>query len=474
VLGDGLKRRSFAVRYLTLFGGEVTSKLAVLFAFAYLARALGPGDFGAVELAVSTTVLVVLAAELGLGSYGARVVETSPEVAAQLVPRAGLLRFMLAVPAYLLLVLLSSAYGAAGHGVLAVYGVVVLLTPFNTQWVFQGLRQMQWVAAGSLLRYGTFAVLVFLLVRPGTDPRLVAVAEVAGALVLALFNSTILNRVLRVRFDWAGAWRGAVGLFRETWFLGGSDLAWMTMWLSPAIVIGWIDPSHPERVAWIAAALRIVIALHTFVWLYFFNLLPNLSRELHKGPDAWRALVERSMSISTWPACLLAVGGTLIAPLLLPTVFGQAYHEAVLPFQIAVWMIPVAWLSGHFRFSLIAAGRQDLDFVASGLGAATVVILAVAAGPAYGAPGVAAALLSAGVVNACSAGVWMHRVIGPVRMGILLPGLVTGLLTLGAGLFLAGRLGSLAGSVIACAAYALVAASRLDLAQIRDAWEGRS
>jgi O-antigen/teichoic acid export membrane protein len=248
----------------------------------------------------------------------------------------------------------------------------------------------------------------------------------------------------------------------------------MTMWLSPAIVIGWIDPSRPERVAWIAAAVRIVIALHTFVWLYFFNLLPNLSRELHKGPDAWRALVERSMSISTWPACLLAVGGTLIAPLLLPTVFGQAYHEAVLPFQIAVWMIPVAWLSGHFRFSLIAAGRQDLDFVASGLGAATVVILAVAAGPAYGAPGVAAALLSAGVVNACSAGVWMHRVIGPVRMGILLPGLVTGLLTLGAGLFLAGRLGSLAGSVIACAAYALVAASRLDLAQIRDAWEGRS
>jgi O-antigen/teichoic acid export membrane protein len=100
------------------------------------------------------------------------------------------------------------------------------------------------------------------------------------------------------------------------------------------------------------------------------------------------------MSLSTWPACLLAVGGTLSAPVLLTAVFGQAYHQAVLPFQIAVWMIPVAWLSGHFQFSLIAAGRQDLDFVASAFGAATAVILSVVGGPVYGAPGVASALLS--------------------------------------------------------------------------------
>ena len=38
----GLRRHNFIVRYLTLFGGEVLSKLCVLAAFAFLARGLTP------------------------------------------------------------------------------------------------------------------------------------------------------------------------------------------------------------------------------------------------------------------------------------------------------------------------------------------------------------------------------------------------------------------------------------------------
>ena len=466
---DSLRRRSFAVRYVTLFGGEVTSKVAVLLAFAYLARVLGPRDFGVIELALSTTLLVVLAAEMGLGSYGARLIETSPDRAARLVPRAGLLRLVLAVPAYLVMVALSAAYGTDGGGILVVYGLVVLLTPFNTQWVFQGLRQMQWVAAGSLLRYGTFAVLVLLLVRPGTDPRIVAAAEVAGAVALALFNSTVLGWVLGIRADWLGALRGAFKLLREAWFLGASDLAWMAMWLSPAIVIGWIDPSRPEQVAWIAAAVRIVIALHTFVWLYFFNLLPNLSRELHTGHDAWRVLVQRSVSLSMWPACFLAAGGTLFAPVLLTSVFGEAYDQAVVPFQIVIWMIPVTWLSGHFRYSLIAGGRQDLDFAASASAAVTTVVLAVILGRTHGAPGVAAALLAAGLVNAGVAGSAMLRAIGTIRLGAATPALVTCAASILIGVAGAWVIGRFAAATLACALYALVAASRWDRESLRNA-----
>ena len=84
-----------------------------------------------------------------------------------------------------------------------------------------------------------------------------------------------------------------------------------------------------------------------------------------------------------WPACLVAVGGTLVAPTLLPVVFGQAYSQAVLPFQIVVWMIPVAWISGHFRFSLIAAGRQDQDFVASSSGAPSSVAVELTCGRCF-------------------------------------------------------------------------------------------
>jgi PST family polysaccharide transporter len=471
---DRLRRRSFVARYLTLFGAETVSKLCVLATFAYLARVLGPRDFGIIELALSITVFFVLGTETGLGTYGARIIETSPDRAPQLIPRVAGLRAMLGVPAYVLIVTLATWYRAPGLGILAIYGLMVLLTPFFTQWVFQGLRQMQWVAAGSLLRYTVFAVMVLLLVRPGSSPRLVAIAEVSGALAFAIFNTVLLKRVLRIRLDWRGAWRGAVALFRETWFLGASDLTWATMWYAPSIILGWSDPGQTERVAWLAASVRIVMALHTFVWLYFFNLVPNLARELRDGIDGWRALLHRSLATSMWAACFVGLSGTLLAPLIVGAVYGSAYREAVLPFQLAVWMIPVTWLSGHFRFSLIVHGRQDLEFRASAVAGVTTALLAFGGARLYDAPGAAAALLIGGIVNAFVAWTAMHTAIGGVRLSTAAPAVLTCLASILIGVA-GGWLGSqVAGAILACLVYAGVTIRQWDFNGLRHAWQGRS
>jgi O-antigen/teichoic acid export membrane protein len=471
---DQLRRRSFVVRYLTLFGAEAVSKLCVLVTFAYLARVLGPRDFGIIELALSITVFFVLGTETGLGTYGARIIETSPDRAPQLIPKVVTLRAILGAPAYVLIVSLAIWYRAPGMGILAIYGLMVLLTPFFTQWVFQGLRQMQWIASGSLLRYGVFAALVLLLVRPGSSTKLVAMAEVSGAFAFAIFNNVLLRRVLRIRLDWRGAWHGAIALLRETWFLGASDLTWATMWYAPSIIVGWTDPGRTERVAWLAASVRIVMALHTFVWLYFFNLVPNLAKELKQGVDSWRALVHRSLSTSMWAACFVALAGTLLAPVIVTFVYGQAYQQAVLPFQLAVWMIPVTWLSGHFRFSLIVAGRQDLEFTASAIAGATTALLAYAGAWFYAAPGAAAALLIGGIVNAVVAWMAMRTAIGGVRLSAAAPAVLACLASILLGIASGWLGGQLAGAILACLVYAVVTASQWDLNRLRHAWQGRS
>jgi O-antigen/teichoic acid export membrane protein len=471
VVSESLQRRSFVVRYLTLLGGEAGSKLCVLIAFAYLARTLGPREFGAIEVALSMTMFFVLAAEAGLGSYGARILETAPHRAATLISQASLLRAALALPAYAVILGLSAWRGI---GILALYGLTVLLTPFNTQWVFQGLRQMQWVALGSLTRYGTFAALVLLLVRQGSDTRLVAAAEVAGALGLALFNTVLIRQVLKIQLDWRGAWHGAIDLFRRAWFLGASDLTWTAMWYSPTIVIGWIHPEQTEQAAWLAASVRIVMAFHSFVWLYFFNLVPDLSRELHNGVDEWRALMHRSLSVSMWPACFVASAGLLLAPVVIDVIFGSAYGPAVLPFQIVICMIPVAWLSGHFRFSLIVSGHQRLEFMASAIAGVATLVLAAAGASRFGAPGAAAALLAGGLINAILAGIAVRRVVGAVRLGPATPALITCLASLLVGFGAIWLVGRIAGAVLACVLYAGVTASQWDFARLRRAWEGRS
>jgi len=468
-----LNRRSFVVRYLILFGGEGFSKLCAFGAFAYLARVLDPRSFGTVEFALAVTVFFVLGAESGVGAYGARLLEQSPNRATTLIPQIATLRFLLGLPAYLVILLASQRYGIPGVGILAIYGVVVLLTPFFTPWVFQGLRQMQWVAIGSAVRYGTFAALVLLLIHPGSDTRLVAAAEVGGALAVVIFNAVIIRRVLRLRLDWAGAMAGAVAVFKQAWFLGASDLAWAAMWYSPSVIVGWLDMARLYEVAWVAAAVRIVMALHTFVWLYFFNLIPNLAKEIHDGLAGWRDLLARSLATSTWAACLMALGGTFFAPVIVQTTFGARFWPAVLPFQIAIWMIPVTWFSGHFRFSLIASGHQRYEFLACAAGGATTIAAALIAVPLAGAPGAAVALLLGGIVNAALAGLAMHRLIGFVR---LTPAAAPALSCAAAAL-IGFAVTALVDRTMAAAAvvlfYTLSAASQWNVTRLRQAWEGR-
>jgi O-antigen/teichoic acid export membrane protein len=407
-----LRQSPLAARYLALSGGELFSKVCILFAFGYLARVLEPGAFGIVELALSVVLFAGLAVEVGTGSYGARVIAADETALRRLLPQVMLLRGALSIPAYVLVSGLALYYDAAGLDVLAVYGVVLLIAPFLTQWVFQGLRQMHWVAAGTALRSLVFAAMVLALVDRGADLRLVAIAEIGGVAALALLNAVVLHGWFRVGLEWRGAMRGAPQLFREVWSLGASDLTWACLWYAPVLLTGWIALDRPEQVAWIAASVRIVIALHTFVWLYFFNLLPSLTKELAAGFGGWRDLVERSMATSLWAGGLAGVVGTLVAPVLLPLIYGPAFGSAVRPFQIVVWMIPVAWFSGHFRYSLIAAGHQRAEFAALAATAGLVVPAAAILIPWLGSTGAATALLLGGSMNAVLTLLIGRRLIG--------------------------------------------------------------
>jgi O-antigen/teichoic acid export membrane protein len=359
---------------------------------------LPPAEFGLVELALSVTVFFVLGVESGMGMYGARLVAATPADLPAIAARIMLLRLLYGVPAYGVLLIVASRYGEAG-ALLAVYGLVVLLTPMFVQWAFQGLRQMQWVAAGTALRNFVFVGLVLALVRPDSDLRLVGLAEVGGAAALAVFNLVVLRWRVGVRLDLSGLWDGTRRLFRDVWYLGASDMTWACLWYAPGVIVGWMLLERTEQVAWIGAAVRIVLSLHTFVWLYFFNLLPNLTLELAQGLENWRELVQRSLRTSMWPAGLIAVAGTVVAPRLMPTIYGGAYEAAVVPFQIIIWMIPVTWLSGHFRYTLIASGHQRWEAAASAATAVVTVTAAVILVPRWESSGAAAALLIGGVAN---------------------------------------------------------------------------
>ena len=82
--------------YLSLAGAELISKLATFAAFAYLARVLGPDNFGYIEFAGAVLMCGSLVVDQGFSPFGAREIAKDPKQTTRLTAEIITVRFLLA------------------------------------------------------------------------------------------------------------------------------------------------------------------------------------------------------------------------------------------------------------------------------------------------------------------------------------------------------------------------------------------
>jgi O-antigen/teichoic acid export membrane protein len=396
--------RRLARDFAALAGGEVVAKIAGFAAFAWLARALAPEAYGAVELAVALSLFFVLVVDWGFGPIGAREIARAPERApelAALVPAARMLLAALAAPAMVAAALLLGQPSETVQ-LVALFAAGLLFAPWTQRWLLQGLDMMGWVSAAQALRMGAFALGAVLLVRGSDDLLRVGWLELAASAVMAAYFAAVQAfRIAPLRLSFR---REPLGrLAREARAVGASQLVWaVNQYLPTALVAGLLGGAE---IAWFGGAHRIVLSLGTFVWLYHFNLFPSLARATARTDGTFSTLVGPSFRVTAW----LGIGGALVLSLLAEPLcriaFGPAFGATADPFRALVWVLPVALLSGHARFGLIAAGHQEKELAAQLAGAVVTVGAGALAIPALGARGGAFAM----VASACVVWAFAHR-----------------------------------------------------------------
>lgn len=391
--------RSLAANLLQLGAGEFFAKLLAVLAFTYLGRTLGPEGYGRLEFAFAVVVFFNFPVDFGLGTYGAREIAKDRSRAAALASDVSLLRLALTVLSYATLLLFAAAFGGDPQTkvLIACLGLSLFAAPALLQWVFQGLDRMRWVAWASALRQTVFAAGTFALVRSRESLVWVAAAECAAAAAAALLSLILFRReVQRIPrpgpFQFARLWRH----FKSAVPIGLSDLGWALMWYSPIVILGAMTAG--PTVGWFGAAHRSLLSLHTFVNLYFFNLLPSMSRCAASSPELGR-LLERSLGITAWAGAGIAVVGILVSRRLLTMLYGAEYAGGDRILGILILVIPVALVSGHFRLGLVAFGRSGQLLYATLAAAGVCCALCIVLVPRFGAEGTAMALLAGNVVH---------------------------------------------------------------------------
>jgi PST family polysaccharide transporter len=400
----------------SLGAGEVVSKLFSIFAFTWLGRTVGPENYGRLEFAFASVVFFNLPVDFGFGAYGAREVAKDRGRAKALAADISTLRFALSLISYTLL--LGYAWLAGGDRptrvLIATLGASLFAAPALLQWLFQGLERMRWVAWLSATRQVVFAVGSLLLVRSQEAFVAAGIAECAGAFTVAVV-CLVLARRMGIDFQlFRFNWKRLVAHVRAAAPIGFSEMAWALLWYSPVVVLGTMkaDPS----VGWFGASHRAVTALHSFVYLYFFNLLPAMSRS-STSPGELSQLLERSIAFTAWVGVLVACVGTLVGGRMLAFLYGTEYAAGASILTILVLVIPVTLLSGHFRFGLIVCGRGKDLLYSSMLAAAACITVSVALVPLFGATGAAMGLLAGSVIHLILPYVQFRRIIAVPVVG---------------------------------------------------------
>lgn len=359
--------------FLSLAGAEIAAKVMTFAAFAYLARVAGPDGFGYIEFTASVVLCAGLIVEQGFNSYGAREIAKSPERTEFLVSEIVLVRVVLAVGLYVALVVFALAFDKATvlTRLLLVYGLSLLAMPLLLQWVFQGHDRMQIVAVIQIMRQTIFAALVFVLVHQAEQVWLVGVAETVGATSAAVFGVWAYRRRLNGRIRLSHG--VSPQLLREGATIGLSQIFWVVKMSGATLILGLI--ASAEDIGYFGGAMRILMALHTFVWLYFFNMLPSLSRAWVAKDGSFTALIGRSMRLVIWLAVIGAGIWVAVAPMVVRIVYGQKFASAGIALQWFAGVCAVAAISGHYRFGLIAAGHQTEEMWTAMIGAISAVVL---------------------------------------------------------------------------------------------------
>ena len=392
--------KRLAVNFFYLSAGEFGAKLLTFASFTYLARTLGPISYGAIEFTLAVMVFFTLPTDLGLGMYGAREIARNPSDAPRLLREITGLRLLLSLCSMALLVVFILVVHKSPEQklLLGLYGLSLLGTPYMLQWFFQAHDQMHWVGAASIVRQAGFALLVFAVCRAGSPLIYIGLIECASVAATAAFCIYVVTG--QMRYPWPVPHVGIAGLLghvREAFPIGLAELAWAFMWYFCTVLLGFLSPD--QSLGWFGASHRIVMGMHTFVMLYFFNLLPSISRCAALPEAHLLQLMDHSLRFAAWTGLFLAPILSLLAPQVLTLVFGPSFHDGWGSFAVLVWVLPVAMLSGHHRYILVAYNHQKWLLMYTSVAAAVAVVLAFALIPLFKGTGAAWALLIANIVN---------------------------------------------------------------------------
>lgn len=375
---------------------------------ALLAHELGPASYGLFVSSLAMLSMIAPLAGFGISPFWLKAYGGEGWAADRWLRPS--LQFLAGTTLLTLAIVVSWAFTGAPHDATAMllYMLPVVLATLAVGLLGSMLRleeRHHMLALWQLITPGSrLLVVLVLLLMPTLGVGFVAVGYGVVSLAVALLATPPLVAMLRGGMRLYGhgprpvrksdaATPGPWQLWSQAWAYGLAAILYPVFFQISTVLLKYLDGNIEAGIFGIALAVMTAIYLIPAT-LYQKFLLSKLHRwAIHDTPKFW--LVYRQGNIAMLASgALLALMMVLVAPWIVPLVFGEKYRAVIPVLNVLAWCIPIRFLSAGVGSALLNEKHMRYRVYVMGLSAAAVVLLNLAWIPAHHEMGAAAAVLS--------------------------------------------------------------------------------
>lgn len=347
-------------------GGEVVSRLFFLFFFFYVARKFQTADFGALNVAISSTyILGVIFLDPGLNLSTIQLLVERKDESKSIASAIFSFKCLMFVPMLITLYAISRAFAGRlpSFSVLlfaAIYTLFTALLEYLCS-VTNAFHRMDLEAALKVANRLSIVVFGALALRIGGTASVLCAMWVATLLACIVALVVLRRQLVSINFGWDRAiivQALKAGLpIAGTVIVGTIYLKW------DLLVLSYFNVGK-EQIGWYAGAFKIVEAFSALPSILGAALFPLILRLRITNPDALDRLLGSSTKAILLFAIPVAATISLFSRPMISAVYGKSYLPGARVLSILIWCIVPIFMYFYLMFVNIASGHAKHNLLA--------------------------------------------------------------------------------------------------------------
>src|SRR3989344_2511937 len=321
-----------------MFFGQIFSMGISFFIGAWLARYLGPKNYGIINYSFAFVGIFSFIANLGIGTILSRDLVKYPEKRDELLGTSFRLLLYGGVAAFTLVVISALVFESSYfiRSLIILYSSTYLWSAFAViQTFFQSTVQAKKNVRISMAGAATSSILKILLIVSGKG--------IVWLMLIFVFESLFVSVLSLITYKSSGyklsAWRFNAGLAKDilsgSWLLMlGAAASFLFVRVDQVMVKFFLGEAS---VGLYAAAVRLVEIWYFVPGIICGSLLPAIINAKKVDEKKYYERLKKLYILLAFVAVLIAVPSTILAPWVINLLFGDAYSEAAGILRLYVW-----------------------------------------------------------------------------------------------------------------------------------------